>query len=115
MRSQTIQRVVGFLIACSSLMMFPPILVSWLYKDATHGVFMTCALILFIIGLAIYVPVRHMRQELRLRDGFLIVTACWLSLVLVGALPFVLLEQPNISYVDAVFESMSGLTTTGAT
>lgn len=95
--------------------MFPPVLVSWLYNDATHGVFMACALILFIIGLIIYLPVRHMHQELRLRDGFLIVTVCWLSLVLVGALPFVLLQQPDISYVDAVFESMSGLTTTGAT
>ena len=97
------------------MMMLPPVLVSWLYNDATHGVFMACALILFITGLVIYMPVRHMRQELRLRDGFLIVTACWLALVLVGALPFVLLEQPDISYVDAVFESMSGLTTTGAT
>lgn len=96
-------------------MMFPPALVSWLYQDGTASIFLTSAVILLITGMAIYLPVRHVHQELRLRDGFLIVAASWLSLALVGALPFLLLQQPDISYVDAVFESMSGLTTTGAT
>lgn len=115
MRRATIQRVVGFLIAGASLMMFPPALVSWWYNDGTMKLFLVSAVIVFLIGMLIFLPVRKVRQELRLRDGFLIVTACWLSLALVGALPFILLSQPEISYVDAVFESMSGLTTTGAT
>lgn len=96
-------------------MMFPPALVSWLYQDGTASIFLVSAVILLITGMAIYLPVRHVHQELRLRDGFLIVAVSWLSLALVGALPFLLLQQPDISYVDAVFESMSGLTTTGAT
>jgi len=96
-------------------MMLPPALVSWLYHDGTISIFLVSAVILLITGMAIYLPVRHIHQELRLRDGFLIVAACWLALALVGALPFLLLQQPEISYVDAVFESMSGLTTTGAT
>jgi trk system potassium uptake protein TrkH len=115
MRRATIQRVVGFLIAGASLMMFPPALVSWWYNDGTMNLFLTSAVIVFLLGMVIFLPVRKVRQELRLRDGFLIVTACWLSLALVGALPFILLPYPEISYVDAVFESMSGLTTTGAT
>jgi len=114
-RTATVQRIVGFLIAGSSLMMFPPALVSWWYNDGTANLFLVSAIILFITGMAIFLPVRNVRQELRLRDGFLIVTACWLALSLVGALPFLLLLQPEISYIDAVFESMSGLTTTGAT
>ncbi len=65
--------------------------------------------------MAIFLPVRDVHEELRLRDGFLIVAVCWLSLALAGALPFLLLTQPDISFVDALFESMSGLTTTGAT
>jgi trk system potassium uptake protein TrkH len=65
--------------------------------------------------MAIFLPVRHVHDELRVRDGFLIVAACWLALALAGALPFLLLTQPEISYVDALFESMSALTTTGAT
>lgn len=96
-------------------MMFPPALVSWWYQDGTMNLFLICAVIVFLLGMVIFLPVRKVRQELRLRDGFLIVTASWLSLALVGALPFILLPQPEISYVDAVFESMSGLTTTGAT
>jgi len=115
MKNATVQKIIGFLIAGASLMMFPPALVSWLYQDGTASIFLISAVILLITGLAIFLPVRHVHQELRLRDGFLIVAASWLALALVGALPFLLLQQPEISYVDAVFESMSGLTTTGAT
>jgi trk system potassium uptake protein TrkH len=115
MKNATVQKIVGFLIAGASLMMFPPALVSWLYDDGTASIFFVSAVILLITGMAIFLPVRHIHQELRLRDGFLIVAASWLALALVGALPFLLLQQPEISYVDAVFESMSGLTTTGAT
>jgi len=110
-----VQRVIGFLIAGSSLMMLPPALVSLFYEDGTATLFLVSAALLLTIGLMIYFPVRHAHQELRLRDGFLIVVSSWLALVLVGALPFVLLTSPDLSYVDAVFESMSGLTTTGAT
>ena len=112
-RTATVQRILGFLIASASLMMLPPILISLWYDDGTARLFMVSAVILFLVGMAIFLPVRHVREELRLRDGFLVVAACWISLVLVGALPFLLLTQPEISYVDAVFESMSGLTTTG--
>ena len=110
-----VQRVIGFLIAISSLMMLPPALVSLWYEDGSVTLFLVSAAMLLLIGLIIYLPVRGARQELRLRDGFLIVVCSWLALVLVGAIPFVLLNSPNLSYVDAVFESMSGLTTTGAT
>jgi len=110
-----VQRVIGFLIAGSSLMMLPPILVSLFYSDGSATLFLVSAAILLALGLVIYLPVRGVKQELRLRDGFMIVVGAWLALVLVGALPFLLLTAPDLGYVDAVFESMSGLTTTGAT
>lgn len=96
-------------------MMLPPVLVSWFYSDGSATLFLVSAALLVAIGSVIYFPVRNAHQELRLRDGFLIVVSSWLVLVLVGAIPFVLLKSPDLSYVDAVFESMSGLTTTGAT
>jgi len=114
-QTATVQRILGFLIAGASMMMIPPAVVSWWYQDGAANIFLSSAVILFVTGMAIFLPVRHVREELRLRDGFVIVAACWLSLALVGALPFLLLVQPEISYVNAVFESMSGLTTTGAT
>ena len=110
-----VQRIVGFLIAASSLMMLPPVLVSLFYHDGTVGLFLLCAALLLVFGGLIWYPVRRVRRELRIRHGFLIVVSAWLAWVLVGALPFVLLNEPRLSYVDAVFESMSGLTTTGAT
>lgn len=115
MGSPAVQRVLGFLIAGSSLMMLPPVLVSLLYQDGTAALFLVSAASLLALGLLVYLPVRNNREELRLRDGFLIVVGSWLVLVVVGALPFVLLSAPHLSYVDALFESMSGLTTTGAT
>ncbi|MDX1459586.1 MAG: TrkH family potassium uptake protein, partial [Xanthomonadales bacterium] len=115
MRNATILRIVGLLIALASLMMLPPALVSLWYEDGTASLFLFSAIILLVTGGIVYWPVRHARQELRVRDGFLIVVVCWLSLALVGALPFLLLVTPQVSYVDALFESMSGLTTTGAT
>jgi trk system potassium uptake protein TrkH len=96
-------------------MMLPPILVSWFYQDGSATMFGLSAAILLATGLLIFLPVRKHTQELRLRDGFLVVVSAWLALVLVGAVPFMLLTTPHLSYVDAVFESMSGLTTTGAT
>ena len=110
-----VQRVIGFLIAGSSLMMLPPVLVSWWYHDGTANLFLISAAILLLTGLVIHLPVRRVRRDLRLRDGFLVVVSSWLTLILVGALPFLLLATPQISYIDAVFESTSGLTTTGAT
>ncbi len=110
-----IQRVIGFLIAASSLMMVPPLLVSLYYGDGTHMLFLESAAIFLLAGMFIFIPVRHHKQELRLRDGFLVVTCAWLAVVLVGALPYLLLSSPELSVVDAVFESMSGYTTTGAT
>ena len=110
-----IQKVIGSLIAASSLMMVPPMLVSLYYGDGTFTLFLDSATIFLLVGMLAYLPVKHHKQELRLRDGFLVVTCSWLAVVLVGALPFLLLETPDLSIVDAVFESMSGFTTTGAT
>ena len=115
MRLAAVQKVVGFLIAGSSLMMLPPVLISLWYEDGTTNLFLLSAGILLLTGAMIFLPVRHATQDLRIRDGFLIVVTAWLALVLVGALPFVLLTSPELSYIDAVFESMSGFTTTGAT
>jgi len=99
----------------SSLMMLPPILVSLYYGENSHNHFLISAAVFLLAGLAMYLPVRNERHELQLRDGFLVVTACWLVIVLFGALPFLLMRVPDLSVVDAVFESMSGFTTTGAT
>jgi trk system potassium uptake protein TrkH len=66
-------------------------------------------------GLIIWYPNRRYRHDLRAKEGFLIVVLFWTVLASFGALPFLLLEQPQMTITDAFFEAFSGLTTTGAT
>jgi len=115
MHLYTVQRILGVLLMVFSLTMLPPLLLSlWLQDGALIG-FTDAFILTFGLGLAIWAPVRHRRQELRVRDGFLVVVMFWTVLGLTGALPFLLAENSNMGIADAVFESISGLTTTGAT
>ncbi len=102
-----------------SVTMVPPIIVSIIYQDGSLLGFVDALLFILFSGLLIWMPVRKLsrreRQNLRLRDGFVVVAGFWLVLGTFGALPLLLSVTPAMSLTDAVFESMSGLTTTGAT
>jgi trk system potassium uptake protein TrkH len=115
MQPIAIQRILGILLMLFSLTMLPPMLVAWLYGDGAMAPFALAFILTLMTGLAAWLPVSRSRRELRLRDGFLVVVLFWTVLGLFGALPFVLYEDLGISYTDATFESVSGLTTTGAT
>jgi len=115
MQLKVILRSIGLLLALYSVSMLPPILVAYWYQDHNEGVFWRSFLILLISGLLLWWPFRYERNQLYHRDGFLIVALFWFILGTMGAVPFLLAEQPSISFTDAIFESMSGFTTTGAT
>ena len=115
MTASPVQRVLGLLLAIFSLTTLPPIGFSLYFNDGTWHVFVQSFLIIAAFGILLWWPVRASKRDLRLRDGFLVVALFWIVLGLFGAAPFVLLTAPHISLTDAVFESMSGLTTTGAT
>jgi len=108
------QRVFGAIVALSSLITVPPLLLAWWLGEGTQRAFLDSLLVIATVGLVLWYPVRSAEYELRLRDGFLITAALWIIASLVTALPFVL-AAPHLRFVDAVFESTSGLTTTGAT
>ena len=95
--------------------MLIPVLVSLLFSDNAWPAFVGSFFIILGSGLAIWWPVRRENRELRLRDGFLVVALFWIVLGMFGASPFLLAEYPQMTFTDAVFESVSGLTTTGAT
>ena len=115
MQPTAIQRIVGLLLMVFSTTMLPPALVSWLYADGAGRPFLLGFGLTLVTGLLLWLPARRVRKELRLRDGFVVVVMFWAVLGLSGALPFALADNPHMSIVDAVFESISGLTTTGAT
>ena len=110
-----VQRVFGLLLMMFSLTMLPPVFVSLLYSDGTWIGFTSSLLVILASGAVLWWPVRTQRRELRLRDGFLVVALFWVVLSLFGATPLLLVDDPQMGFTDAVFESASGLTTTGAT
>ncbi len=115
MRLRVIQRILGLLLIIFSTTMIPPALVGMYYGDVAFLPFIYAFAIIAGIGVAFWVQVRDERRELRLRDGFLVVVMFWTVLGLAGALPFMMSEVPHMSFPDALFESISGLTTTGGT
>ncbi len=115
MHLSVVQRILGVLLMVFSLSMLPPILVSLWFDDGAILGFTDGFILTLGLGLAIWAPVRSKHQELRVRDGFLVVVMFWTVLGLTGALPFLFTENSQMSLTDSVFESVSGLTTTGAT
>ena len=115
MQRQVIQRVLGILLAWFSVTMLPPILVDQFYVEHAYMPFALAFIITLVTGLLLWYPVRSYRDDLRLRDGFLIVVLFWTVLGIFGALPLLLSNSLSIGITDAIFESVSGLTTTGAT
>jgi trk/ktr system potassium uptake protein len=110
-----VQRVLGLLLMMFSLTMLPPIAFSLYYDDHSWLPFLEGFGLTLTAGLLIWLPVHRSRKDLRLRDGFLVVAAFWTVLGTFGAAPLYFADGLSLSFTDAVFESISGLTTTGAT
>ncbi len=108
-------RILGVMLMLFSLSMLPPLLLSYLYDDGGAAAFRHSLVGCCSVGLLCYLPTRRGRRELRPRDGFIVAVAAWVGLGIFGSLPFLLLPEPEISWSNALFESISGLTTTGAT
>ena len=115
MKRTVIQHIVGLLLMVFSVAMLPPVGVGVWYGDGEVYPFVAAFLAILIAGLLLWLPVRKVPLEVRLRGGFIIVAVFWLTLGLSGSLPFMLSENPQMSLTDSVFESVSALTTTGAT
>ncbi len=115
MQLAVIQRILGILLATFSVTMLPPALIGFWYNDAAYESFFYAFLLILAIGLILWLPVHKVRKDLRTRDGFIVVVMFWVVLGLTGSIPLMISDTPHLSLTDAVFESVSGLTTTGAT
>ena len=109
-----IVHVLSKLAALYAVLLLVPTLVSYLYHDSAFNAFAGTALATLAGSTAVWAATRKHDRELRPRDGFTLVFLLWLGFAAISALPFYL-YFPNISYTDAFFEAVSGLTTTGAT
>lgn len=115
MHFRVILRILGVLLMLFSFSMVPPTVVSYIYEDGAHLPFIIAFAITLLTGFFLWLPVHRARHELRTRDGFLITVLFWTVLGLFASIPLMISDDPHLTIVDAVFEALSGLTTTGAT
>jgi len=115
MQIRVVQRILGLLLMIFSISMLPSAVVGVFDGGRSVAPFLEGFLLVLLAGLVSWLPARKEKRELRLRDGFLVVVLFWSVLSLAGSVPFILSEAPHLSIADAVFESVSALTTTGAT
>ncbi len=114
MRLPVILRTTGALLILFSPTMLLPALVAWAYGEPTIPTFTTAFGIALAGGIALWISGRG-RISAREGDGFLITVLAYVGLGLCGAVPFMLDGSTQLSFTDAAFESLSGITTTGAT
>ena len=112
---KVVTNVVGSLIIISGALMTLSIPISIYYKATDLKALITSSIITLLAGLLVKFSTRnHKNDEVKKRDGYLIVALGWISMTIFGSLPYVVSGAiPN--YTDAFFETISGLTTTGAT
>src|SRR6187549_486162 len=102
------------MMAFFGLLYLLPIAWSLGVQDGAVFDFITAALINVLVGLAVAGATRRFRRELKPRDGFLLVTLSWVLMSASAAIPL-MIALPDLTFTDAYFEAMSGLTTTGST
>ncbi len=113
-RSLTVIHVLGLMLVLFSATYILPIITSIIYADGTLFSFALAMLMTFLAGALMWILTLRFKSELSIRHGYLMVVMMWTAMPLFATLPLLMLI-PNLSFTDAYFETMSGLTTSGGT
>lgn len=105
--------ILGGLIFFLGVALLLPMIIALIFDESSWLAFLITSSASIITGAALFFAFKP-SEELRMREAFLIVTFTWFLGSLIGAFPFILSGTLDL-YTDAVFETMSGLSTTGAT
>ncbi len=112
MNYSIITYILGWVLSLESVFMLLPCLVAVIYQEKSGFAFLIVALVCFALGMFIKRK-KPQNQLLFAREGFVIVALSWLVMSIFGAMPFVLSGDIPF-FIDALFETISGFTTTGA-
>ncbi len=113
MNKKLVFNVTGKLLLAMSAMLMLPMTVSLIYKEKCFLAFLITAIVSLALGLMLRYLTKGYSKVLYAKEGFLIVALAWISTSVIGSIPFIISgEIPNFS--DAIFETVSGFTTTGA-
>jgi len=106
--------VLGSMLMMFSITYVLPMVTSLIYDDGQILDFAAAAVFCLAVGALVWAATRRYKRELRSRDGFLLVSLAWVLMSAIATVPL-LIALPGLSFTDAFFETMSGLSTTGAT
>ena len=112
MNIKPIINLFGVLLIAFSFVMLVPFMIGILYSEDNHKIYVFVFIIVFAFGLLLWLLSRGSLNEIRITEGFVITVLFWFVLGIIGSIPFVL---SGITIIDSIFESISGVTTTGAT
>jgi len=110
----TIVHIFGVVTMGFSGLMLTCFLTASIAKDGAQHAFWLATAITFLVGLLMYLPTLRMKKKVSRKAGFLLVAVSWSLISVFCTLP-ILFYFPQLSFIDAYFEVVSGLTTTGAT
>jgi trk system potassium uptake protein len=111
--NKTVFFLIGILLIVLGASMLAPYSIQVMYKENSHS-FISSSFVTIFIGILFILANLEKEFKLNLRQTFLFSTLAWLMVAIFGSLPF-LLSENEFTISDAFFESMSGITTTGAT
>jgi trk system potassium uptake protein TrkH len=111
--NKTVFFLIGILLIVLGLSMLVPYSIQVIYEENSHS-FISSSFVTIFIGILCILANLEKDLKLSLRQTFLFSTLAWVTVAIFGSLPFILSNQ-TFSFSDAFFESMSGITTTGAT
>ena len=108
-----VRYLIGWMLGIESIFLLLPALTAVIYGEAELPAYLTAAAI-SLAGAALLCHRKPKNTRFDAREGYVTVALCWLVLAVIGALPFVLSREIPF-FIDALFETVSGFTTTGAT
>ncbi|WP_150466802.1 TrkH family potassium uptake protein [Francisella sp. SYW-9] len=115
MRLSQNPKIIGMFLMFLSLTMLTPIVVDYIYNESNTYPFLLSFAITFICGFLLWFIGRNASKKITNKDGFVIVTLVWVFVTVFGGIPYMVFPGLDLSFTHAVFESISGFTTTGAT
>ncbi len=114
MRHMQVLNALAIILGFFALTMFVPLAISWHYQDGAQLAYDEAILLALSSALLLWIVTRRRRRDLTVRDGFLLVVLAWVVLPFYASLPLYI-HIEGLSFTDAYFEAVSGLTATGAT
>lgn len=114
MKFYPVIKIIGIFLLILGFSMLFPALIDGLYGSQNYRVFILSSLITSLTGFVLILSVWGKEQQLGLREAFLLTTLTWVLIAIFSSIP-IYISDSGLSFTDSFFESMSGITTTGAT